>query len=95
MHIKNLKKYYFIDKFEYSHLINLSQNISFIWRNKDKQTTSKDLMNLCSFCKRYHRKLYISNDIKLAIKLGADGLYISSKNKNLISNSIIKKNLEF
>ena len=91
MHIKNLKKYYFINKFEYSHLINLNQNISFIWRNKDKQTSLKNLINLRDFCKKYHRKLYISNDTKLAIKLGADGLYISSKNKNLTSNSIIKK----
>ena len=33
MHLKNLKQYYFIDKFDYSHLINLDKNISLIWRN--------------------------------------------------------------
>ena len=91
MHIRNLKKYYFIDKFEYSHLVNLNQNISFIWRNKDKQISKKNLIDLRDFCKKYHRKFYISNDTKLAIKLGANGLYISSQNKDLISKSFIGK----
>tara|TARA_B100000886_G_C20277410_1_gene429666 strand:- start:124 stop:687 length:564 start_codon:yes stop_codon:yes gene_type:complete len=84
MHIKNLKQYYFIDKFDYSHLENLSKNISFIWRNKDKENSLKNLIKLRNFCKKHQRKLYISNDIKLANKINADGLYISSSNKNLI-----------
>ena len=88
MHIKNLKKYYFINKFEYSHLFNLNKNISFIWRNKDKETHFKTLIKLRNFCKENHRKFYISNDIKLAIKVNADGVYIPSTNKNLNFQSI-------
>ena len=88
MHIKNLKKYYFISRFEYSHLINLDKNISFIWRNKDKETHLKTLTKLRDFCKENHRKFYISNDIKLAIKVKADGFYIPSTNKNLNFKSI-------
>ena len=83
MHIKNLKKYYFINKFDNTHLINLNKNISFIWRNKDKETHLKTLTKLRDFCKENHRKFYISNDIKLAIKVKADGVYIPSTNKNL------------
>ena len=83
MHIKNLKKYYFINRFEYSHLINLDKNISFIWRNKDKETSIKTLIKLRDFCKKNQRCFYISNDIKLATKINADGVYISSNNKNL------------
>ena len=83
MHIKNLKKYYFINKFEYSHLINLDKNISFIWRNKDKETQIETLIKLRKFCKENGRKFYISNDIKLAIKIDANGVYIPSTNKNL------------
>ena len=39
------------------------------------------------FCKKNRRCFYISNDIKLAKKLNADGLYISSTNRNLIFKS--------
>ena len=83
MHINNLKKYYFINEFNYTHLINLSKNISFIWRNKDKETSIKTLIELRDFCKKNQRCFYISNDIKLAKKMNADGVYISSNNKNL------------
>ncbi len=83
MHINNLKKYYFINEFNYTHLINLSKNISFIWRNKDKETPIETLIKLRDFCKKNQRRFYISNNIKLARKLNADGVYISSTNKNL------------
>ncbi len=95
MHNKNYKKYYFLNKFDYSHLIGLDQSISFIWRNKDKQTSLKSLVELRNFCKKYQRKLYLRNDSKLAIKLDVDGLYISSTNKSLILKPIThKKNFE-
>ena len=95
MHLKNLKQYYFIDKFDYSHLINLDKNISLIWRNKNKETPLKDLKKLRNFCKKYNKKLYVRNNIKLAHKINADGLYISSKNKELIIKSFLnKKNFE-
>ena len=95
MHTKNFRKYYFLNKFDYSHLINLDQNISFIWRNKDKQTSLKNLIELRLFCKKYRRKLYISNDIRLAVKLNVDGLYISSTNKSLTFKPVtFKKKFE-
>ena len=83
MHIKNLKKYYFINRFEYSHLINLDKNISFIWRNKDKETPINTLIKLRDFCKKNQRNFYISNNVKLAEKVKANGVYISSTNRNL------------
>ena len=92
MHINNLKKYYFINKFDYTHLINLNKNISFIWRNKDKETPIETLIKLRDFCKKNQRRFYISNDIKLARKMNADGVYISSSNKNLnIRTANLKK----
>ena len=83
VHIKNLKKYYFINEFNSNHLINLDKNISFIWRNKDKETPIKTLIKLREFCKKNQRSFYISNDIKLARKMNADGVYISSGNQKL------------
>ena len=91
MHNNNYKKYYFLNKFDYSHLINLDQSISFIWRNKDNQTSLKSLVELRDFCKKHQRKLYLRNDLKLAIKLDVDGLYISSTNKDLILRPITCK----
>ena len=43
------------------------------------------------FCKKNRRRFFISNDIKLAKKLNADGLYLSSTNRNLIFKSISYK----
>ena len=83
MHTRNLKKYFFINKFNYRHFIKLDKNISFIWRNKDKQTKITTLIKIRDFCKKNNRQLFIRNDIKLAIKINADGVYISSTNKSL------------
>jgi len=46
---------------------------------------------LRDFCKKNQRRFYISNDINLAKKLNADGLYISSTNRNLTFKSISYK----
>ena len=35
------------------------------------------------FCKKNQRCLYVSNDVKLAQQINADGVYISSSNQNL------------
>ena len=95
MHIKNFKKYYFIDKFEYSNLINKNKNISFIWRNKDKETSKGALIKLRNFCKKNQRSFYISNNLELATKIGANGIYISSYNKDLsFKLTKLKKNFK-
>ena len=42
-----------------------------------------ELLEMKAFCKRKGIKLYLSNNIQLAIKLGFDGAYIPSFNKSL------------
>ena len=83
MHIHKLKKYYFINEFNQNHLISLNKNISFIWRNKDKETPINTLIKLRDFCKKNQRSFYISNNAKLAERINANGVYISSSNRNL------------
>ena len=83
--------YYFISEINYSRLKNLDKNISLIWRNKNKETPIKNLIELRNFCNNNNRKLYINNNIKLVNKIKADGLYISSNNKNLMLKSNILK----
>ena len=93
MHIHKLKKYYFINEFNQNHLISLNKNISFIWRNKDKETPINTLIKLRDFCKKNQRSFYISNNVKLAERINANGVYISSTNRNLIlkTNKFKKK----
>ena len=45
-------------------------------------------------CKNKRRKVYISNNLKDAIKYNFDGLYIPSFHKQLRFRNIAKKNLE-
>ena len=51
------------------------------------------ILKLKKFCKESGKKFYLSNDIKLAIKLDLDGVYLPSFNKNLnhLSYSLKKK----
>ena len=44
--------------------------------------------------KKKKYKLYVSNDIKLALKVKADGIYIPSFNKTKGFNNLGKKNLK-
>ena len=87
------KKYYFIKKFNTTELKNLNSNTSVIYRNYEKIHIITELLKLRTFCKRKGIKLYLSNNIQLAIKLGFDGAYIPSFNKSLRHlNYKLKKN---
>ena len=54
-----------------------------------------ELLEMRTFCKRKGIKLYLSNNIQLAIKLGFDGAYIPAFNKSLKHlNFKLKKNFK-
>ena len=56
--------------------------------------TLKNLKKLVIHCKNNRRKVYISNNLKDAIKYNFDGLYIPSFQKQLRFQNIIKKILK-
>ena len=87
MHYKNLKKYYFINKFDKKHILKLDKNVDIIYRNYQEKLELRCLNNIKNLCKKTNRKFYLSNDIKLAIKLNLDGAYIPSFNKSLRHNA--------
>ncbi len=89
-----LNIYYFIDKFNKNEIEKLSSKISLIYRNYDNKKDSVKLKKLVLFCKNERRKVYISNNLKAAIKYSFNGLYIPSFNKNLGFRNILKKNFE-
>ena len=83
------KVYLFIDKFNSLELNDLNKNISIIYRNYKKKINESTLLSLKNYCKINKRKLFLANNIKLAIKYKLDGIYIPSfvktKNFNLYS----------
>ena len=76
-----LKIYYFIEEFNREEIQKLNRNIVLIYRNYNKNYNLKLIKKIKSYCFRQKRKLYISNNLKLALNLSLDGLYIPSFNK--------------
>jgi thiamine-phosphate pyrophosphorylase len=93
MHNKTLNKYYFIKKFDQSHIDKQSKETIIIFRNYDQDIDEKLVLTIKNYCKKKGNKFLISNNIKLAIKLNLDGAYIPSfnKNKKHLSYSVKKK----
>ncbi len=83
MHKKLPKIYYFINNFDKNLINNLNLNIALIYRNYNKKFNINLLTDLKEFCKIKKRKFFLSNNIKLALKLNLDGAYIPSFNNDL------------
>ena len=90
----NIKYYYFIDEFNKNEIEKLSTQISLIYRNYTNKNNPKELKKLVIHCKINRRKVYISNNLKDAIRYNFDGLYIPAFQKNLRFQNISKKSLE-
>ncbi len=93
MHNKILNKYYFINKFDESHIDKQDKVTTIIFRNYDQKVDEKLIIKIKNYCKKKGNKFILSNNIKLAIKLKLDGAYIPSFNKNTrhLSYSLTKK----
>ena len=93
MHNKILNKYYFINKFDQSHIDKQDKKTILIYRNYNHQADEKVIIKIKDYCKKKGNKFLLSNNIKLAIKLNLDGVYIPSfnKDKKHLSYSFKKK----
>ena len=74
--------YCYISTFNLADLSKLSNNINLIYRNYDKPNDINIIQKLKIFCKKNKKKLFLSNNIKLALNLKLDGVYIPSFNKS-------------
>ena len=78
-----MMKYYFINKFDTNNINRQDKQTTIIYRNYSNNSLDQKLiLKIKEFCKKKSIKFYLSNDIKLAIKLGLDGAYIPSFNKS-------------
>ena len=82
MHNKTLNRYYFIKKFDQSHIDKQDKKTIIIFRNYDQDIDEKLILTIKNYCKKKGNKFLISNNIKLAIKLNLDGAYIPSFNND-------------
>ena len=86
-------KYYFINEFNTKNINKLDKNTGIIFRNYNSENNLKSIINLKNFCKKNGYKFFLSNNIKLALKLKLDGAYIPSFNRDTkhLSYSFTKK----
>ena len=79
-----MKKYYFINKLDTNDIERLDKQTTVIYRNYSSKKQDENLViKIKSYCKKKSIKFYLSNNIKLALKLDLDGAYIPAFNNNL------------
>ena len=77
------RKYYFINKFETNNIDKLDKQTVVIYRNYNSKSLNKELiLKLKKYCQKKGIKFYLSNNVKLAMALDLDGVYIPSFNKS-------------
>ena len=82
MHKNIPSKFYFINSFKKNNIDKLDNNTGVIYRNYNKKLNFREIINIKKYCSKKKIKSYLSNDYKVALKLGLDGAYIPSFNKS-------------
>ena len=89
-----MNKYYFISKFDTNIIDRQDKQTTVIYRNYNSKIIDEELiLKIKKYCKSQKIKFFLSNNVKLAIRLNLDGIYIPSFNKtfNHLSYSMKKK----
>jgi len=83
----------FLDQYNNQIFKNNNTNIGVVYRNYNDPKRETELIKIAKACKKKRYQLFVSNDIKLALKVSADGIYIPSFNKTKKFLNLEKKNL--
>ena len=79
-----MRKYYFINKFDTNNIDKQDKQTTIIYRNYSIKTSDETLiLKIKKYCKKKSINFYVSNNVKLAIKLGLDGAYIPAFNNSI------------
>ena len=79
-----MRKYYFINKFDTNNIDKQDKQTTIIYRNYSIKTSDETLiLKIKKYCKKKSINFYLSNNVKLAIKLGLDGAYIPAFNNSI------------
>ena len=94
MHKKLPKIFIFIDKYNSEIFKNKNINIGIVYRNYKVENRENQLIRIAEACKKSRYQLFVSNDLKLAYKFKADGIYIPSFNKSKKFLNLEKRNIK-
>ena len=83
----------FLDQYNNQIFENNNTNIGVVYRNYNDPKRETELIKIAKACKKKRYQLFVPNDIKLALKVRADGIYIPSFNKTKKFLNLEKKNL--
>ena len=88
-----MRKYYFINNFDTNNIDKQDKLTTLIYRNYSVKPDKQIILKIKRYCKKRSIKFYLSNDIRLAIKLDLDGAYIPAFDKSFkhLSYSYKKK----
>ena len=90
---KNLPSLFiFLDQYNNRIFENNNTNIGVIYRNYNDPKREKELTKVAKACKKNRYQFFVANDIKLALKVRADGIYIPAFNKTKRFRNLEKKN---
>ena len=92
MHRKKLNIFCFISTYDRDYIKNLDKEVNIIFRNYKKPQNINELKALKNFCKSINKKVFLANNMKLALTLKFNGVYIPSFNKQI--NFTMNKNLK-
>ena len=93
MHKHLPNSFVFLDQYNNNIFQNNNTNIGVIYRNYNHPKRETELTKIAKACKKNRYLLFVSNDIKLALKVRADGIYIPAFNKTNKFQNLEKKNL--
>ena len=82
MHKNIPSKFYFINTFEKNNIDNLDNNTGLIYRNYKKRLNLLEIIKIKNYCKKNKIKIFLSNNFRVALRLGLDGVYLPSFNKD-------------
>ena len=94
MHNKIPNIFIFTDKYNSEIFTKKNINIGVIYRNYNDRNRESQLIKIARACKRSRYQLFVSNDLKLAYKFKADGIYIPSFNKTKKFFNLEKRNFK-
>ena len=82
-----------MDQYDDQIFENNNTNLGIVYRNYNDPQREVELIKIAKACKKRRYQLFVSNDIKLALKIKADGIYVPSFNKTKKFLNLEKKNL--
>ena len=97
MFINKNKYYIYIENLRSINLdlIKKKSKFNLIYRNNLKKENADKIISFVKLCKKKYIKFFVANDVSLALKVGANGVYLSSYNKELLrKNGKVGKKFE-